>query len=257
MVYKMNVDSRRKLLPMFESMKDTMILSCLQGHMGTVWVDDLENPTVAQVLVGMWVFYAGDSNAKAAEELLHNIPEEALVIVNTDKWKNRIETIYDGRIKKFQRYAFKKNAEYLDYEHLQSFLSTIPEGYELKKVDASIAHASSFQNLSEGFTGQFESIDDFIKKGIGYCILENGQVVCGATSYTIYDEGIEIEVCTHPDHRRKGLATIVCAALILYCLDRGKYPNWDAANLNSVALAQKLGYVMEERYDTYYIKHKK
>ena len=107
MVYKMNVDSRRKLLPMFESMKDTMILSCLQGHMGTVWVDDLENPTVAQVLVGIWVFYAGDSNAKAAEELLHNIPEEALVIVNTDKWKNRIETIYDGRIKKFQRYAFK------------------------------------------------------------------------------------------------------------------------------------------------------
>lgn len=78
-----------------------------------------------------------------------------------------------------------------------------------------------------------------------------------ATSYTIYDEGIEIEVCTHPDHRRKGLATIVCAALILYCLDRGKYPNWDAANLNSVALAQKLGYTMEELCDTYYIKHKK
>lgn len=63
--------------------------------------------------------------------------------------ENCIETIYHGGIKKFQRYAFKKNAEYLDYEHLQSFLSTIPEGYELKKVDASIAHASSFQNLSQ------------------------------------------------------------------------------------------------------------
>lgn len=53
MIYKINVDQRRKLLPMFQSMKDTMILSCLQGHMGTVWVDDLANPTVVQVLVGM------------------------------------------------------------------------------------------------------------------------------------------------------------------------------------------------------------
>lgn len=43
--------------------------------------------------------------------------------------------------------------------------------------------------------------------------------------------------------------------LILDCLDKGKYPNWDAANLNSVSLAEKLGYVLEESYDTSYINY--
>lgn len=41
---------------MFASMDSTIILSALQGHMGRVWVDDLENPTAAQVTVGIFVF---------------------------------------------------------------------------------------------------------------------------------------------------------------------------------------------------------
>lgn len=257
MIYEVDINSRKRLYSMFNSMNSTMILSYIQGHMGTAWVDNLENPTVAQILVGVFAFYAGDANAKEAEELLYNIPENIFVIVNADEWKKRIETIHQGRIERFQRYAFKKNNKYLDSNHIKSFLSKLPEDYELKKVDVSIAYESSFQQLSEDFTSQFESIDDYIIKGIGYCILNNRQVVCAASSYSVYDDGIEIEVDTHPYHRRKGLATVASSALILDCLDRGKYPNWDAANLNSVNLAQKLGYVLEESYDTYYINYEK
>lgn len=257
MIYEVDINSREKLYPIFENMKDTMILSCLEGHMGTAWVDDLENPTVAQILVGIFVFYAGDANAAAAEEMLCNIPENILAIVNTDEWKKRIETIHEGRIEKFQRYAFKKNYEYLNRDKMEAFISKLPEGYELKKIDKHIASDSSFQNLSEDFTSQFESIEDYISKGVGYCILNDGQVVCGASSYSVYNDGIEIEVDTHPKHRRKGLATIASSALILDCLDRGKYPNWDAANLDSVKLAEKLGYILEEAYDTYYINYER
>ena len=232
-----------------------MILSYLQGHMGHAWADDPEIPTVAQVVVGDFIFYAGNPNTKGAEELLYNIPEDSLVIVNTDKWKNRIETTYKGSIEKFQRYAFKKNAEYLHCDHIRSFLNELPKGYELKKVDKTLAYDTSFQELSEDFTSQFESIDDYINRGIGYCILNDGQVVCGASSYSIYEDGIEIEIDTHPNHRRKGLATIAASALILDCLDRGIYPSWDAANLQSVNLAQKLGYVLDNAYDTYYIRN--
>ncbi|HCQ88916.1 MAG TPA: GNAT family N-acetyltransferase [Clostridium sp.] len=242
---------------MFKNMKDTMILSYLQGHMGTAWVDDIGNPTVAQILVGVFVFYAGDPNAKAAEELLLNIPENILAIVNTDEWKNCIEIVYKGRIEKFQRYAFKKNYEYLKRDMMEEFLSKLPEGYELKRIDKYIALETSFQNLSEDFTSQYESIDDYINKGVGYCILHNGQVVCAASSYSVYNDGIEIEVDTHTDYRRKGLATVASAALILDCLDKGKYPNWDADNLNSVSLAEKLGYILEKPYDTYYINYER
>jgi RimJ/RimL family protein N-acetyltransferase len=257
MIYEADINLRKKLLPMFEKMDSTIILTCLQGHMGTTWVDDLENPTVAQILVGIFVFYAGNPNTKEAEELLYNLPEDILAIVNTDEWKNRIETVYKGSIEKFQRYKFKKNPEDLNRNHILRFLSTLPEGYELKKIDETLAKEPTLHEVSEDFTGQFNSIDDYINRGIGFCILYDGQVVCGASSYSIYDNGIEIEVATHPKYWRKGLASIAASALILECLDRGMYPSWDAANIESANLAQKLGYVLEEPYDTYYIHDEK
>jgi len=257
MIYKADINLRKQLFSMFEDMKDTMILSCLQGHMGTTWVDNPTNPTAAQIIVGIFVFYAGDPHGDGTEELLSNLPKDSLVIVNTDEWKNRIETFHKGSIEKFQRYAFEKNPEHLNCDYMQSFLTKLPEGYELKKIDGALAYDPSLQDLSEDFTSQYDSIDDYIKKGVGFCILSNGKIVCAASSYSVYDDGIEIEIDTHPNHRRKGLATAAASALILDCLNKGKYPSWDAANSVSAAFATKLGYVLEESYDTYYIHYEK
>lgn len=257
MIYELSNNLRKNLIPMFDDMDSTIILSCLQGHMGTAWVDDPENPTVAQVTVGIFVFFAGNPNTKIAEELLHNLSDYNLVIVNTDAWKKRIETVHKGSVEKFQRYKFKRNPEHLSKSHLQNLLSPLPEGYELKKIDESISKEPSLHELSEDFTTQFNSTDDFINRGVGFAILNKGQVVCGATSFSIYDDGIEIEIATHPQHRRKGLATITASALILDCLDRGVYPSWDGANNESVKLAEKLGYIFKESYDTYFIEYVK
>lgn len=253
MIYEADINVRKKLVPMFDKIDSTMLLSYLQGHMGTAWVDNLENPTVAQITVGIFVFYAGNPNTKEAEELLFNLPEFTLVIVDSDEWKERIETVHNGSFEKFQRHRFEKNPEHMDRKHIQNLISLLPEGYKIKKVDKNIAKKSSFQELSEDFISQFDSIDDFVNRGVGYAILYQGKVVSAATSFSIYDEGVEIEVASHPDHKRKGLATIVSSALILDCIDRGKYPSWDGANSESVELAKKLGYVFKESYDTYYI----
>jgi GNAT superfamily N-acetyltransferase len=253
MIYEADDNARKKLVPMFEKIDSTILLSYLQGHMGSAWVDNLENPSVAQISVGIFVFYAGNPNTKEAEELLYNLSEFTLAIVDSDEWKERIESVHKGSFEKFQRYRFEKNPKYLDKEFLTNQISLLPEGYEIKRVDKNIAKASSFKELSEDFIGQFNSVDDFINRGVGYAILYEGKVVSAATSFSIYDQGIEIEVASYPDHRRKGLATITSSALILDCLNRGKYPSWDGANSESVELAKKLGYVFKEPYDTYYI----
>ncbi|WP_214484012.1 GNAT family N-acetyltransferase [Bacillus sp. SM2101] len=257
MIHEADINVRKKLFPMFKDMDNTMVLSCLQGHMGTVWVDDLENPTIAQIMVGIFVYYAGNPYSRRAEELLYNLPEHIYVIVNNDEWKNRIETVHKGVLDKFQRYKFQKDPEDLNQSHIHTFLSKLSEGYRLQKIDLTLAKEPSLHEISEDFTSQFDSIDDFINRGIGYAILYDGQVVCGASSYSIYNHGIEIEVATHPLHRRKGLASIAGSALILDCLENGVYPSWDAANIESANLAQKLGYVLKESYDTYYINYKK
>ncbi len=45
----------------------------------------------------------------------------------------------------------------------------------------------------------------------------------------------------------------MCAKLILECMDRGLYPSWDAHDMRSVALAEKLGYHLDKEYVTYII----
>ena len=256
MIYEANIHTRKKLVSMFEDFNSVVLLSYLQGHMGTAWVNNLENPTVAQITVGIFTFYAGDPNVKETEELLRNIPERILVIVNSEEWKKRLETFYERKIDKFLRYKFKRNSKVFNRPKLQSFVSTLPKGYELRRIDEHIANNPTLHNLSEDFIGQFQSVEDYINRGVGYSILYNGEVVCGASSYSIYDDGIEIEVATDHNHRRKGLATVVCAALILDCLEKGIYPNWDAANTTSAKLAEKLGYDFDKAYDTYFVDNR-
>ncbi|PYZ93382.1 GNAT family N-acetyltransferase [Salipaludibacillus keqinensis] len=254
MIYEADRQVKNKLNPMFESMDDTIIFSCLQGHLGTAWVDDLENPSVAQIIVGIFVIYAGDPHTKEAEEMVRNLPEFALVIGETDEWKQLIETVHQDSAEKFQRYRFEKNPDHLDRTHIQNIISPLPEGYEMKKIDKAIANEPSLHKVSEDFISQFDSVEDFLARGTGFAVVKDGKVVCGATSYSIYDEGIEIEVATHPDHRGKGLATITSATLIEDCLDKGLYPSWDAANETSVHMAKKFGYKFKESYDTYCIE---
>ena len=64
----------------------------------------------------------------------------------------------------------------------------------------------------------------------------------------------EIEVETSPYYRRCGLATVVSAALVLECLERGLEPCWDAANPASAGLARKLGLESVGCYNAYVIE---
>ena len=96
-----------------------------------------------------------------------------------------------------------------------------------------------------------EKQEQYLKIGRGMVIIKDGNIVAGASSYTRYNEGIEIEVDTVEAERRKHLATIVCSALILECLNEGLYPSWDAQNMNSVHLAEKLGYEFAHEYVAY------
>lgn len=87
-------------------------------------------------------------------------------------------------------------------------------------------------------------------RGLGVAALRDGELVGGASSYVCFSGGIEMQVETRKDMRRRGVALACCARLILTCLDRGLYPSWDAANLESVALALRLGYRLAGPYNT-------
>ena len=103
------------------------------------------------------------------------------------------------------------------------------------------------------FVIQYQDYNRYKKYGMGVVILKDGEPVSGASSYSGYLGGIEVEIGTREDFRRKGLACICGAKLVLECMERGLYPSWDAQNLWSAALAQKLGYHFDKEYPAYEI----
>ncbi len=244
MVYELKDTSKAEAL--FTGWKETLITSCLQKVMGKVYVTDPENPVSAFAFVGCFGFFAGSPD----EELVQNKPAGFVIMVPQNRaWEELIERVYPDA-KKVTRYAIKKDTQF-DVEALKKNLQMLPEGYELKSIDDKVYDLCLKSPVTADFVSAFESKKQYLKDGRGMVILKEGSIISGASSYTRYREGIEIEVDTVESERRKNLAMIVCSALILRCLEEGLYPSWDAQNMGSVRLAEKLGYEFDHEYVAY------
>ncbi len=246
MIYELNdTDKVRKL---FEGWKDTLIDSCLQGIMGKIYVTDLKEPVSAMAFAGCFAFYAGVPDPK----LIREKPEGSVIMTpQNDQWAACIEECFPDA-EKHIRYAMKRNTCF-DESRLHQMVRNLPDGYELKQIDAELYDRCLCSPLTSDFVSCFAGKQHYLEMGRGVVILKEGRIVSGASSYTRYREGIEIETDTAEEERRRGLASAACAALILRCRKEGLYPGWDAQNRISVRLAEKLGYEPDRAYTVYEI----
>ena len=244
MIRELNDTSKVKHL--FEGWNETMIYSCLQKVMGKIYVTDSDSPVSAMATVGCFVFYSGVPE----KELVMAKPDGFMIMIPQNReWETCIEECFP-EAKKVTRYAIKKDTKF-DLSYLRSLVEKLPEDYELKDIDEKIYDMCMSDPVTTDFVSSFESKEKYLDLGRGVVILKSGRIVAGASSFTRYNEGIEIEVDTVEEERRKGLATVASAALILRCLEEGLYPSWDAQNMNSVRLAEKLGYEFDHEYTAY------
>lgn len=258
MMVKLEFNQIGQIVPLFEGYTDTLLWSCLQGIMGDAWADSSTSPICAQIITADFCYFAGDSSSPEAFLLVKNIPasfpgKAILMIPENEEWGALIEQAYANRFSKFTRYALKKEKGIFDTGKLKAYIDKLPDEYTLKPVDEQLYRLTMKEEWSSDLCSQFHTYEDFRKLGLGYIVLHEGVPVSGASSYTVYSEGIEIQVDTKKEYRHKGLATVCASALILECLDRGLYPSWDAANKVSAALAEKLGYHFDREYTAYQI----
>ena len=244
MVYELKDTSVAENL--FEGWQETLIYSCLQNVMGKIYVTDTENPRSAFAFVGCFSFFAGEPD----RELVASKPDGFVIMVpQNEKWAELIEECYPDA-KPVTRYAIRKDTCF-NRAALRKEIEKLPEGYELKPIDSALYDQCLEDPVTKDFVSSFGNKEKYLAIGRGMVITKEGKIVSGASSYTRYREGIEIEVDTAESERRKHLATIVCAALILRCLEEGLYPSWDAQNMNSVRLAETLGYEFDHEYTAY------
>lgn len=234
-----------RIEPLFRGWQETTIWSCLQGCMGRAYVDDEARPASAMIEVGDFAFFAGAPSRPLAQRAA------APILVPRDgKWAELLERVWGDRTETWTRYAMKKEPDCFDRVKLAGYAMP-PEGFRLCLMEGTLYRQAMGEEWSRDMCAQFANESDYVQRGVGVAALRDGRLVAGASSYTVYRGGIEIEIDTKPEYRQKGLAAACGARLILECLDRGLYPSWDAHDLRSVALAEKLGYHLDHPYPVY------
>lgn len=249
----------RKLLPqelgrvahLFADWEETVIWSCLQGLMGSIYVPDVDCPRSAAAQLNDFCFLAGVPCGELVEFF---IGRKLFLVPQSQEWEKLIELVCGDRAVRQLRYAIKKEADCFDPAKLEAFVHRLPDQYSLRQIDRDAYHQCLANQWSKDLVSGFPTYEEFERLGLGYVVTDGGTVVAGASSYSRYRDGIEIEIVTHAAHRRQGLATAAGAALILECLRRGLYPSWDAYSRVSVALAEKLGYSFSHEYPVYCLK---
>ncbi len=252
MIYE--ITKPASVAPLFSGWQETIVRSCLEGVMGHLYSTSAENPKSAAAALGDFCFLAGTPDRELLSDQPDRCAKDTVILVpQTPEWGCLIEEHYQEKAVKIQRYAIKKEPRIFDPAALRRLATSLPPEYSLRRIDEPLFHYCQENDWCADFVFNYKNYAQYRKLGLGVMAFYKGEAVAGASSYSSYHGGIEIQIDTRETYRRRGLAAACGAKLILACTERGLYPSWDAANPASVALAEKLGYHFDRAYTAYEI----
>ena len=109
---------------LFAQWEETLIWSCLQGTMGKIYADDLNNPTAAMAIIGDFTFFAGKPNIEIVSYKPNWCTQNFMIMVpQNENWQNTITHFYGEKAKIVSRYATKKEPDIFDKEKLQKAIA--------------------------------------------------------------------------------------------------------------------------------------
>lgn len=252
-------EDRRLLTTFTIPREEVCIWSCIEGIMGRAWINDLSEPVYGLVSVADFLFLLGDAPNELCGDLKNLVEAygtNQIIVSENPDWNAVICNAFSDRIVYFTRYAFHWEPDVFDKSLLKVYAQSNNDAYKVVPFDLELADKALKHNFTADFCIFFKSPEMFLKQGVGFCIVEDDQIISGASSYSACSGAIDITIGTVEAYRRKQLGLKCAAKLILECLERGVYPRWDAANLESVELAKKLGYRLKDAYQVFTIKEK-
>lgn len=125
----------------------------------------------------------------------------------------------------------------------------LPEGCQLCELSRELLSA-----LQGRITPQFswQSPEEFLRSGRGFCITCAGEPVSWAFSAAVSAEETDIGIETVPAYQHRGLGLLAAEQMIRDCIRQRKRPVWacDAGNTGSRKLAEKAGLIQTSEYTT-------
>lgn len=208
--------------------------------MGRGWMDSPLHPRCAVLTAGDFLLCGGVPGPSARHLLRRALMSERRewLIDAPEGWMAPLEAI--AKVSMITRYAFDPEIQ-PENAPLAARVERLPEGAALQPLEGAWLSACRQEAWSRDFVSQYTD-EDYARRGLGVLLTLDGRAVAGASSYLSYPGGIEVQVQTREGFERRGYATLASAGLILRAHERGLRATWDAANLASVRLAEKLGY---------------
>lgn len=238
------------LTGLFDGWEETMVWTCLQGHMGQVVAEGGPPPVSALCAVGDFCFLAGFPSRTLAAQA-----DRPILVPRTMDWIPVIRVRLGTRAVPFLRYAIRKEPDVFDRSWLADCAATLPEGVILSPIRAAHIPLLMSQPWSRDLCGNFRDGADFVRRGLGVLALWDGA--------SPWPEPPPIRFMTAalrsrltPDRTSAagGWPWPVGRGSFWTAWTRGLYPSWDAHDLRSVALAEKLGYHLDRPYQAFLLE---
>jgi len=237
--------------------------SVVEKHVnGKVYVDDISSPKAFYVVhpYGMVLLY-GDISERFLQFDLKNTLFERSGLQKAGGWlqvfpqdlEDRIDVIFKDRISVFGSSEFKDDTSDKIVKHKRvNFRFNLEKynsfrcGLDITKycfcdINVDIFNETNGSVVPNRF---WNNANDFVSNGAGFSLIVDDHPVSIAFSSFVHEGMFELGMETKSEFRRRGYASIVCARLIDYCLERGFEPIWACrlGNGGSYELAIRLGF---------------
>jgi RimJ/RimL family protein N-acetyltransferase len=136
----------------------------------------------------------------------------------------------------------------------------LPIDYQVAEVNEALLANTALENhaaLVEECCSERPSVEDFLAKSFGLCLIKDGALVGWCLSEYNNSQGCEVGIEINEDYQKQGLGSALASAFAQLAQERGiKRIGWHCwkDNLPSVALAKKLGFELAAEEAVFVLK---
>jgi RimJ/RimL family protein N-acetyltransferase len=232
------------------------IAAVIEGTMpGRILADDAAEPGAALISSpeGSYLASAGppDDGAIAfGREAVGRMLAEwgEISLFTLPAWERRAEDLFLGR-----RYGLAPRRRYGLRALAGDWHEHVPAGLTLARLDAALFARPDLgdHHIQRWARGNWGSVEAFLARGFGFMLLDGERAASWCLADSASGARCEVGIHTHPDYRRRGLATAVVAAAAAHALSQGyDEVGWHCGeeNVGSQGVAEKVGFTLTHRF---------
>jgi hypothetical protein len=238
---------------------------------GSLWIDDVENPSLALVYsfaVGSYAIMGNPQKESIYDQFysflindfFHKLKEKNIndfeFSVETIETQNHILAMFsDKKIYREDEFSYQKKERTV--EQIQ-----IPLEYTIAKVNSDFVDQlehEEYENkkfIKERLLESWGTYNNFLNKSTAFVALKQKRIVAVIVGTARFRNIIPIDIETEEQHRNKGLAFALTQFFVNECTKNQMIAHWNCvdSNIASKQTAQKAGFVLIKKKPYYWFE---